>query len=79
MKAFIQSERGKSLYWLIGAIAVIDFSIFLVPPLFDLVLDRIDPFIMGMPYTVFMHLVLWIILAANLSALYWVQKVRGEL
>lgn len=79
MQAFIKSERGKLLYWIIGIVATVVFSIFLVPPLFDLVIDRVDPFILGMPYTVFMHLVLWVILAANLSALYWVQKIRGEL
>lgn len=79
MKEFIKSDRGKILYWILGAVAVCDFSIFLIPPLFNLIVNKIDPFVLGMPWTVFMQIVLWIIFAANLNCIYFVQKIRGDL
>lgn len=79
MKEFVKSDRGKIMYWVVGIIAVCDFSIFLIPQLFDLIVDRIEPYVFGMPWVVFMQIVLWVIFAANMNLLYWVQKVRGEL
>lgn len=79
MKEFIRSDKGRIAYWILGIIAACDFSIFLIPPLYNLIVNRIDPFVLGMPWIVFMQIVLWVIFAANMNCLYWVQKIRGEL
>jgi uncharacterized membrane protein YhhN len=78
MKEFIKSERGVVLYWIIGVIVIILFSIVLIPPLFNLI-NKVDPFILGFPFSVFSFFVISMVLAALLAALYYIQNIRGEL
>lgn len=79
MVEFIKSAKGKVLYWIIWISAGVIFVLFNIPALFDVVFNRVEPFIMGMPYIVFMQLTFWIILWLLMVALYWVQNIRGEL
>ena len=79
MVDYIKSDKGKNLYWVIGILTTIIFLIFLIPSLFDLVINKIYPVVFGMPYVVFMQALLWIILWLLMVCLYWVQRLRGEL
>lgn len=78
MKEFIRSEKGKSLYWIVGIIAAILFAIVLLPPLFSLI-NRVEPFILGFPFSVFMFFVIAMVQGGLLTFLYYIQKVRGEI
>lgn len=78
MKNFVQSEKGKILYWIIGIISGIIFAFILFPPLFS-TWNKIDPMIFGFPFVIAMSFILMFILAICLLLLYRIQKERGEL
>jgi len=78
MKAFIQSERGRIMYWLIGIITVLIFAFILIPPLFQII-NRVEPIVLSLPFFIFIEMVLGLTLSCMLVLLYWVQQVRGEL
>lgn len=78
MRDFIKSERGTILYWIIGVIVIILFAIILIPSLFSFI-NKVDPFILGFPFSVFSFFVIAMVLAALLAVLYQIQKIRGEL
>ena len=78
MKEFIRSERGKSLYWIIGILAAVLFAIILLPPLFSLV-NKPDPLVLGFPFSVFWFFVIAMVQGGLVTFLYYIQKVRGEL
>ncbi len=79
VKEFVQSDKGKICYWFIWGTIIIISIIFLVPPIFDAVVNKVDPFVLGMPWIAFMQILLWVILSAALFALFWVQNWRDEL
>ena len=79
MKDFVKSEKGKIMYWIIGIISTVIFAIILVPSWFDACVNKVDPFICGVPFFAFMEFILLLILACMLALLHWVQDVRGEL
>ena len=79
MVEFIKSAKGKILYGIIWGAAGVIFLLFNIPVFFDAVFNTVDPFILGMPYIVFMQLFFWIVLWLLMVALYWVQKIREEL
>jgi len=78
MKDFIVSERGKIFYWIIGILLAFSFCMILFPPLFSLI-NKVEPFILGIPFLVFMEFIFGMFIALLLVLLYWVQKIRGEL
>jgi len=78
MREFIKSERGKVLYIIITILAIVVFSIILIPPLFQLI-NKLDPVIIGLSLFAFMELLLGLILAVLLVSLFWIQSIRGEL
>jgi uncharacterized membrane protein YhhN len=78
MKEFIKSERGVILYWIIGIIVIVLFAFVLIPPLFSLI-NKVEPFVLGFPFSVFIFFVISMVLAALLVFLYYIQNVRGEL
>lgn len=78
MKEFIKSERGVILYWIIGIIVIVLFAFVLIPPLFSLI-NKVEPFVLGFPFSVFIFFVIPMVLAALLVFLYYIQNVRGEL
>ena len=73
-----QSGKPKTVYWIIGIVVVVVFAFLLVPPLFNLI-NRVDPWVIGLPFFAFMELVCGLIIAAMLVLLYAVQNRRGEL
>lgn len=73
-----QSGKPKTVYWIIGIVVVVVFAFLLVPPLFNLI-NRVDPWVIGLPFFAFMELVGGLIIAAMLVLLYAVQNRRGEL
>lgn len=79
MREFVKSDKGKIMYWIIGIISAIVFAIILVPPLFNALVNKVNPFILGVPYYAFMEVLLLFILSCMLALLHWVQEVRGEL
>ncbi len=80
MKDFIRTDKGGLLFYVLswGAI-VVSFLILFVPVLFEAIVNKIDPFVLQMPWTVFMHIVLWLVIAIALAVIYTVQDIRGEL
>jgi hypothetical protein len=73
-----ETGKPKTIYWIIGIVVVVVFSFLLVPPLFALI-NRVEPWVVGLPFFAFMELVSGLIIAAMLVLLYSVQKRRGEL
>ena len=73
-----KAGKSKTIYWVIGIVVVVVFLFLLVPPLFGLI-NRVEPWVMGLPFFAFMELVSGFIIAAMLVLLYSVQNRRGEL
>ena len=71
-------EKSKTPYWLIGISVTIAFLFILVPPLFSLI-NRVEPFILGLPFSIFMILVFGLFIAGMLVLLYHIQNIREEL
>jgi len=71
-------KKGNAVYWVIGVLVVIAYLFVLVPPLFKLV-NRVEPFVLGFPFSAFMIFVLGLFIAAMLVLLYEIQNRRGEL
>lgn len=78
MVEFIKSDRGAILYWIIGVFVVVLFAFILVPPLFS-VINKVEPFILGFPFSVVMFFIIAMALATLLVLLYHIQNIRGEL
>jgi len=72
------SKRKGTLSTVIGVLVVIAYLFVLVPPLFKLV-NRVEPFVLGFPFSAFMIFVLGLFIAAMLVLLYEIQNRRGEL
>lgn len=71
-------KKGKSVYWVIGVLVAIAYLFVLVPPLFALV-NRVEPFVLGFPFSAFMIFILGLFIAVMLVLLYAIQNRRGEL
>jgi hypothetical protein len=71
-------KKGKGVYWVIGVLVAIAYLFVLIPPLFRLV-NRVDPYVLGFPFSVFMIFVLGLFIAVMLVLLYRIQNKRGEL
>jgi hypothetical protein len=78
MSARAVTKKGKGVYWVIGVLVAIAYLFVLVPPLFRLV-NRVDPFVLGFPFSAFMIFVLGLFIAVMLVLLYRIQNKRGEL
>ena len=73
-----ETGKSKAVYWIIGIVVIVVFAFLLVPPLFSLI-NRVEPWVVGLPFFAFMELVCGLIISAMLVLLYGVQKRRGEL
>jgi hypothetical protein len=74
----VVKKKGKAVYWVIGVLVAIAYLFVLVPPLFSLV-NRVEPFVLGFPFSAFMIFVLGLFIAVMLVLLYGIQNRRGEL
>jgi uncharacterized BrkB/YihY/UPF0761 family membrane protein len=74
----VVKKKGKAVYWVIGVLVFIAYLFVLVPPMFNLV-NRVEPFVLGFPFSAFMIFILGLFIAAMLVLLYWIQNRRGEL
>lgn len=64
---------------------VVAFGIYFValfatvmPPLFRF-FNQTEPFVFGLPFVLFWVLLVSVLIALGLAALYWVESIRGEL
>ncbi len=74
----VVKKKGKAVYWVIGVLVAIAYLFVLVPPLFSLV-NRVEPFVLGFPFSAFMIFALGLFIAVMLVLLYGIQNRRGEL
>lgn len=61
---------GFSIYFLVLFLSV-------MPPFFQFV-NRVDPIVLGLPFLLFWILFVGVMMSVGLSALYYVETVRGE-
>lgn len=78
MKAWLKSLKKTTIRRVFLAYFLFMFAWLVVPPMFDAI-NRADPWILGMPFVVFMIALLSFLVCLGLVVLFEVERMRGDL
>ena len=78
MKAWLQGFHKKTIRAVFLAYFIFLFAWLVVPPMFD-VINKADPWVLGMPFVLFMITLISILVCLGLVVLFEIERIRGDL
>lgn len=78
MKPWLKSLKKTTIRRAFLAYFVFMFAWLVVPPLFE-VINRAEPWVIGMPFVVFMIAAISFLVCLGLVLLFEIERMRGEL
>lgn len=78
LKQWIVRRSKRSIRAAFLIFFLVDFSWIVVPPLFDII-NRAEPWVFGMPFVLFMIIVVCVLACIGLWILFEIESLRGEL
>ncbi|MHB1345686.1 MAG: DUF3311 domain-containing protein [Thermoleophilia bacterium] len=78
MKTWLRSLKKTVIRRVFLAYFVFMFAWLVVPPMFE-VINRVEPWVLGMPFVVFMIAAISFLVCLGLVLLFEIERVRGDL
>jgi len=78
MKDWLKSCNKTTIRRVFAAYFVFMFAWFVVPPMFE-VINRVEPWVLGMPFVIFMIALLSFLVCLGLVLLFEIERMRGDL
>ncbi|MHB8869698.1 MAG: DUF3311 domain-containing protein [Thermoleophilia bacterium] len=78
MKTWLRSLKKTMIRRVFLAYFVFMFAWLVVPPMFE-VINRVEPWVLGMPFVVFMIAAISFLVCLGLVLLFEIERVRGDL
>ena len=78
MRTWLQRFSKKTIRGVFVAYFVFLFAWLVVPPMFD-VINKADPWVLGMPFVLFMISVICILVCIGLVVLFEIERIKDDL